>query len=119
MWAATLGCTCAYGCLPRGRAASEISTLSLHDALPISNPSERSGANLYSPSTVMRTGCGGALWLSCSPRSEEHTSELQSPCNLVCRLLREKKKTEVRVRSAPPSPYNRSRLTLSKQRPSE
>src|SRR5256885_2770664 len=26
------------------------------------------------------------------PRSEEHTSELQSPCNLVCRLLLEKKK---------------------------
>src|SRR2546426_3055878 len=28
-------------------------------------------------------------------RSEEHTSELQSPCNLVCRLLLEKKKTQV------------------------
>src|SRR5256885_10646438 len=28
------------------------------------------------------------------PRSEEHTSELQSPCNLVCRLLLEKKKTD-------------------------
>src|SRR2546426_4015731 len=34
-------------------------------------------------------------------RSEEHTSELQSPCNLVCRLLLEKKKTD---RQAPPSP---------------
>src|SRR5256885_10574961 len=30
-------------------------------------------------------------------RSEEHTSELQSPCNLVCRLLLEKKKTHVRA----------------------
>src|SRR2546426_6763430 len=30
-----------------------------------------------------------------SPRSEEHTSELQSPCNLVCRLLLEKKKTKI------------------------
>src|SRR5256885_9609703 len=30
---------------------------------------------------------------STGPRSEEHTSELQSPCNLVCRLLLEKKKT--------------------------
>src|SRR2546426_5447798 len=30
-------------------------------------------------------------------RSEEHTSELQSPCNLVCRLLLEKKKYTVRV----------------------
>src|SRR2546426_1463346 len=29
---------------------------------------------------------------ACRPRSEEHTSELQSPCNLVCRLLLEKKK---------------------------
>src|SRR5256885_13037833 len=33
--------------------------------------------------------CGGVL------RSEEHTSELQSPCNLVCRLLLEKKKTNL------------------------
>src|SRR5256885_7152382 len=31
----------------------------------------------------------------CSSRSEEHTSELQSPCNLVCRLLLEKKKNKV------------------------
>src|SRR5256885_12635925 len=30
-----------------------------------------------------------------APRSEEHTSELQSPCNLVCRLLLEKKKNEL------------------------
>src|SRR5256885_2972238 len=29
------------------------------------------------------------------PRSEEHTSELQSPCNLVCRLLLEKKKNQI------------------------
>src|SRR5256885_7805809 len=34
-----------------------------------------------------------ATWLEA--RSEEHTSELQSPCNLVCRLLLEKKKTQV------------------------
>src|SRR5256885_4027615 len=38
-------------------------------------------------------------WLSA--RSEEHTSELQSPCNLVCRLLLEKKKkTELNLKSA-------------------
>src|SRR2546426_5888783 len=35
----------------------------------------------------VQAGCGEA-----GPRSEEHTSELQSPCNLVCRLLLEKKK---------------------------
>src|SRR2546426_4516203 len=34
-----------------------------------------------------------AVLVLASPRSEEHTSELQSPCNLVCRLLLEKKKT--------------------------
>src|SRR2546426_1514768 len=34
----------------------------------------------------------GALTLKAAERSEEHTSELQSPCNLVCRLLLEKKK---------------------------
>src|SRR5256885_11179038 len=31
------------------------------------------------------------------PRSEEHTSELQSPCNLVCRLLLEKKKKKAKI----------------------
>src|SRR5256885_12919355 len=43
-----------------------------------------------------------------SRRSEEHTSELQSPCNLVCRLLLEKKKTHVRAHlcrcCSPPPP---------------
>src|SRR5256885_12264706 len=34
-------------------------------------------------------------------RSEEHTSELQSPCNLVCRLLLEKKKIMIRLPSQP------------------
>src|SRR5256885_6180893 len=33
------------------------------------------------------------------PRSEEHTSELQSPCNLVCRLLLEKKKIQSQIRT--------------------
>src|SRR5256885_7778678 len=35
--------------------------------------------------------------LSPSQRSEEHTSELQSPCNLVCRLLLEKKKNKLLI----------------------
>src|SRR5205807_573450 len=35
------------------------------------------------------------------PRSEEHTSELQSPCNLVCRLLLEKKKEAVQNQNEP------------------
>src|SRR2546426_3465300 len=43
-----------------------------------------------------------------SGRSEEHTSELQSPCNLVCRLLLEKKKrqTIINVNSTPASPHD-------------
>src|SRR6266446_4782901 len=36
----------------------------------------------------------GSCTRCCRARSEEHTSELQSPCNLVCRLLLEKKKTD-------------------------
>src|SRR5256885_12429514 len=35
------------------------------------------------------------------PRSEEHTSELQSPCNLVCRLLLEKKKNNIYTSCTP------------------
>src|SRR5256885_8641278 len=50
------------------------------------DPGRSRGAN---PS--MGGGSGSAQ--SIFPRSEEHTSELQSPCNLVCRLLLEKKKT--------------------------
>src|SRR5205807_7194556 len=36
--------------------------------------------------------CGSRVCTAARTRSEEHTSELQSPCNLVCRLLLEKKK---------------------------
>src|SRR5256885_6806789 len=39
-------------------------------------------------------------------RSEEHTSELQSPCNLVCRLLLEKKNKRIVSRAWLPRPYN-------------
>src|SRR4029077_19598120 len=69
-------------------ATTEIYTLSLHDALPISAilppPRTRSTRPTGSPS---RRDSG-------SSRSEEHTSELQSHLNLVCRLLLEKKKTQ-------------------------
>src|SRR5256885_8779877 len=50
-------------------------------------------------------------------RSEEHTSELQSPCNLVCRLLLEKKKTAIPVRS-PASAVLSLCLTCVAPRPS-
>src|SRR5205807_8592064 len=95
-------------------ATTSASTLSLHDALPIStDETEARVAPKYIRTThrcARRAGRrpGGAR-STCTcrrrriepqqlrvprPRSEEHTSELQSPCNLVCRLLLEKKKED-------------------------
>src|SRR5438093_4060158 len=69
-------------------APSVIYTLSLHDALPIS----AYAAWLASHGGAAASDtCGGAVSWS-DNRSEEHTSELQSLTNLVCRLLLEKKK---------------------------
>src|SRR2546430_11563910 len=82
-------------------ATTEIYTLSLHDALPIfgvSAPSRRvSMAWLLSAKTFpsrndFASGSSNASLVFSSERSEEHTSELQSQSNLVCRLLLEKKK---------------------------
>src|SRR5690606_41957726 len=97
-------------------ATNETYTLSLHDALPIwvrSRPSSRSaptGAVGMNPTSTagsrirshgVRKGssmiCGDVAVACLRPirrqRSEEHTSELQSRENLVCRLLLEKKNT--------------------------
>src|SRR2546426_5193829 len=80
-------------------ATTEIYTLSLHDALPISPRPERHDRG--GPGGRARARFRGRRRRSPQarrgerprgPRSEEHTSELQSPCNLVCRLLLEKKK---------------------------
>src|SRR2546422_2001162 len=78
-------------------ATTEIYTLSLHDALPISGrraarslpraghaPAGRPSARARHPARADRD----------QHRSEEHTSELQSRLHLVCRLLLEKKKTK-------------------------
>src|SRR5260370_26168744 len=68
-------------------ATTEIYTLSLHDALPISQPSDGPRPGRPGPGARRRP-----LPLAHAPaRSEEHTSELQSHLNLVCRLLLEKK----------------------------
>src|SRR5260370_11281995 len=91
-------------------ATTEIYTLSLHDALPISSRKRRItwsfSAAFIAPCTNPRRKLGktsrlslsystvAALTASDSDRSEEHTSELQSHLNLVCRLLLEKKKNE-------------------------
>src|SRR2546430_16096095 len=66
-------------------ATTEIYTLSLHDALPIS---ARHGLALLDQLERAAHAPEGQV----EARSEEHTSELQSQSNLVCRLLLEKKK---------------------------
>src|SRR2546430_13633074 len=68
-------------------ATTEIYTLSLHDALPISAARRRSLREAPG-------GIGEQRRLPARPRSEEHTSELQSQSNLVCRLLLEKKNNQ-------------------------
>src|SRR5207244_12513309 len=86
---------------------TDISTLSLHDALPILSSQGPSGCGSGSSRTRSRSTSSASVstlstTCSASPaassaapfflRSEEHTSELQSPDHLVCRLLLEKKK---------------------------
>src|SRR5436189_911387 len=73
-------------------ATTEIYTLSLHDALPIyrvSHPRDTVRRCPVAPRRVRRRGHPAPTRRA---RSEEHTSELQSPMYLVCRLLLEKKK---------------------------
>src|SRR5258708_37523059 len=71
-------------------ATTEIYTLSLHDALPICLFSYLARDGQMTPKQFQRmvNHESGLLGI----RSEEHTSELQSPDHLVCRLLLEKKK---------------------------
>src|SRR6266516_7933070 len=73
-------------------ATTEIYTLSLHDALPIARPQplvHLDEALIRVLGRILVERRGDVLVLG---RSEEHTSELQSPYDLVCRLLLEKKK---------------------------
>src|SRR3989442_7727874 len=89
-------------------ATTEIYTLSLHDALPISPSSSSTRATEwvrkawpYMPGTEQKVH---------EKRSEEHTSELQSRPHLVCRLLLEKKKTENETKRAITSSHSCRRL---------
>src|SRR2546430_12260072 len=87
-------------------ATTEIYTLSLHDALPIyadHTPGGSSGGAAAAVASGMSPAAHG------NDRSEEHTSELQSQSNLVCRLLLEKKKKTRHTPSA-------SRRTSSRHR---
>src|SRR2546422_11200084 len=75
-------------------ATTEIYTLSLHDALPISHagPSEGAFDHAKHVRYGRRLGDDQHPRARARVRSEEHTSELQSRLHLVCRLLLEKKK---------------------------
>src|SRR5438046_4776307 len=82
-----------------GTATTNSYTLSLHDALPIS---------VQEVPHYARHGRSylwwiGFTWRWVAPRSEEHTSELQSLTNLVCRLLLEKKRADRTVPRIPSS----------------
>src|SRR6266478_10040611 len=73
-------------------ATTEIYTLSLHDALPISVRFRISfWTSCVNPPILSQTS------VCASGRSEEHTSELQSQSNLVCRLLLEKKNKKINI----------------------
>src|SRR2546430_10360189 len=80
-------------------ATTEIYTLSLHDALPISDARRLVAKAVYFGTLSCPDVCE-LCQAPCAPhahhedysRSEEHTSELQSQSNLVCRLLLEQKK---------------------------
>src|SRR5258707_7297569 len=96
-------------------APPEISSLSLHDALPFSRSREGSfsgsggpvrsrsfSASSSQPARAVRDSAGTTATLRPHwPRSEEHTSELQSRQYLVCRLLLEKKNTSLRDPNLP------------------
>src|SRR5256885_5347570 len=75
-------------------ATTEIYTLSLHDALPICRLGHAIELLRRVIEPAAEPGPARVSWSLVREfdRSEEHTSELQSPCNLVCRLLLEKKK---------------------------
>src|SRR2546430_11427305 len=75
-------------------ATTEIYTLSLHDALPIYAPDRGYSRDQFFDAIAQEN------W-----RSEEHTSELQSQSNIVCRLLLEKQKGRSRAQAAARSLY--------------
>src|SRR5436190_8532234 len=74
-------------------ATTETYTLSLHDALPISQLDRSRCA----PAALVRRPAPARRAPASRERSEEHTSELQSHSDLVCRLLLEKKKHSLRT----------------------
>src|SRR5438552_9738405 len=91
-------------------ATTEIYTLSLHDALPISDGAEDVD-DPHREVAVLALEADALLGVARPQerkRSEEHTSELQSPDHLVCRLLLEKKKKQTKNYTATTPATHRS-----------
>src|SRR5258708_26846065 len=89
-------------------ATTEIYTLSLHDALPISIERGETAGLMKLVVDASNDRVLGAFVLA---RSEEHTSELQSPDHLVCRLLLEKKKKKETKEIIPKTTTNKTEHT--------
>src|SRR5260370_15160568 len=93
-------------------ATTEIYTLSLHDALPISQSAITTAGSpmdfVHSLAALILFICGFIVVLLSFSRSEEHTSELQSHLNLVCRLLLEKKNKPAAITIPTPHEIGRS-----------
>src|SRR3712207_8180736 len=90
-------------------ATTEIYTLSLHNALPISRGNERAVQDRMRPQPAPPVAPDNAeRQRAFTRRSEEHTSELQSRQYLVCRLLLEKKKKNLPTASDHHSPLDLS-----------
>src|SRR2546426_5638242 len=77
-------------------AASAKSIVSVAVHMANRNPPFSTKSRIFRATAFFRSGT----------RSEEHTSELQSPCNLVCRLLLEKKKQNIEPSEAEVHPHN-------------
>src|SRR2546430_13584765 len=96
-------------------ATTEIYTLSLHDALPISFSTKSTPSATSMLSRAGRRSIWSwphSWWALQLERSEEHTSELQSQSNLVCRLLLEKKKNKTNTLNAISPCYRGNLVTL-------
>src|SRR5260221_8757567 len=93
-------------------ATTEIYTLSLHDALPIcSQISLTRRRGFYPIRLISISSRHGPCSTAFPARSEEHTSELQSHSDLVCRLLLEKKKQSNIAIQQTQSQYHKRRKT--------
>src|SRR5258708_23371838 len=99
-------------------ATTEIYTLSLHDALPISHDEVVAAPAMVGADAVGSQRAAEVRRGEGRDRSEEHTSELQSPDHLVCRLLLEKKKKHkgrIKLVSQDHEPTNRIGMSTKVQ----